>query len=212
MRSSEPSPSPDAASGGRPEPDYLPSNALMLKVVVTGPLAVGKTTFVSTVSEIRSRHTEERMTQAGALIDQLDGYRADGEAAKTHTTVGTDFGRLTLDERMVLYLFGSPGQRRFRVLWDDLVRGALGVLVLVDTSRLEAAFEVMDMVEAADVPYAVGVNRFPTSPVHSLSSVRAALDLSPGTPLISVDARDRDECLDALIAMTRHVLAPLESV
>ncbi|MFJ2651791.1 GTP-binding protein [Streptomyces sp. NPDC087420] len=200
-------PSPLREAPHSPPPARLPENALMLKVVVAGPFAVGKTTFVSAVSEIQSRHTEELMTQAGALVDDLDGVDA-----KTHTTVGTDFGRLTLDDRLVLYLFGSPGQKRFRVLWDDIVRGALGILVLVDTGRLDAAFEVMDMVEAAGLPYVVGVNRFPASPVHSPDDVRAALDLPPGTPVVGLDARDRDACLDALITMTQHVLSPLEMV
>lgn len=194
----EPSPRPG---------DYLPRDALMIKTVIAGPFGVGKTTFVSAVSETRSLHTEERMTEAGALVDDLAGVNE-----KSTTTVGTDFGRLTLDPHLVLYLFGSPGQQRFRLLWEDIAKGALGVLVLVDTRRLDSAFEVMDMVEESGLPYAVAVNRFPDAPEHELDEVRRSLDLSPGTPLVSLDARSKDACLDALIALTQHVLdrSPME--
>jgi len=173
----------------------------MVKAVVAGGFAVGKTTFVSTVSEVPSLHTEGVMTEAGRHVDDLTGV-----AQKTTTTVSADYGRLTIDEHLVLYLFGSPGQERFRVLWDELTRGALGVLILIDTSRIQAAWEVMDMVETRGLPYAVAVNRFPGAPDHPLDEVRKSLDLTPDTPLVSIDARVRDDCLDALFALTRHVI------
>lgn len=190
----------DAPSG---TPAYLPpTDPVLMKLMVSGPFGVGKTTFVRTLSEIPTLHTEETMTAASVPVDDVS--RTPG---KTATTVAVDFGRITLaDGDFVLYLFGTPGQRRFLPLWEDLARGALGALVLVDTRRLADAFDAMDLIEEAGLPYAVAVNRFPDTPPIALDAVRAALDLDPATPLVECDARERAGCVDALIALTEHVL------
>lgn len=172
-----------------------------VKLLLVGPFAVGKTTFVSTMSEIRPLRTEERMTQVGALVDDLSGVED-----KTTTTVAMDFGRLTLSDHLVLYLFGTPGQQRFARLWQDLARGALGALVLVDTNRLDHSFEVMDLLERQGLPYAVAVNHFDGAPVFPEEEVREALDLLPETPLVSCDARDNASSTRALIALVDYLL------
>ncbi|MBD2898562.1 ATP/GTP-binding protein [Spirillospora sp. NPDC000708] len=173
-----------------------------VKILIVGHFAVGKTTYVGTLSEIRPLRTEERMTQAGATVDDLAGVRD-----KTTTTVAMDFGRLTLSDDLVLYLFGAPGQKRFTRLWNDLARGALGALILVDTARLQESFAVMDIVERQGLPYAVAVNRFDGSPEFPDEEVREALDLAPSTPLVTCDARERTSSTHALIALVDHLLA-----
>jgi signal recognition particle receptor subunit beta len=172
-----------------------------VKILIVGHFAVGKTTYVGTLSEIRPLRTEERMTQAGATVDDLAGIRD-----KTTTTVAMDFGRLTLSDDLVLYLFGAPGQQRFTRLWDDLARGALGALILVDTARLKESFAVMDIVEKQGLPYAVAVNHFDGSPVFPDAEVREALDLAADTPLVTCDARDRRSSTEALICLVDHLL------
>jgi uncharacterized protein len=173
-----------------------------VKILIVGHFAVGKTTYVGTLSEIRPLRTEERMTQAGASVDDLAGIRD-----KTTTTVAMDFGRLTLSDDLVLYLFGAPGQQRFTRLWDDLARGALGALILVDTARLKESFAVMDLVEKQGLPYAVAVNHFDGSPEFPEAEVREALDLAPHTPLVTCDARDRTSSTEALISLVDHLLS-----
>jgi uncharacterized protein len=172
-----------------------------VKLLLVGPFAVGKTTFVSTMSEIRPLRTEERMTRVGALVDDLTGAQD-----KTTTTVAMDFGRLTLSDHLVLYLFGTPGQRRFTRLWQDLARGALGALVLVDTDRLERAFDVMDLVEEQGLPYAVAINHFDGAALFPEDEVREALDLLPTTPLVTCDARDDVSSTHALITLVDHLI------
>ncbi|MFJ7274050.1 GTP-binding protein [Kitasatospora sp. NPDC098663] len=172
-----------------------------MKLVVAGPFGVGKTTLIRTLSEIATLHTEEAMTETGRPVDDLAGL-----PEKATTTVAVDFGRLTLPGNLVLYMFGTPGQRRFFPLWQDIARGALGALVLADTRRLADSFEIMDMVEEQGLPYAVAVNCFPDAPVHSIEVLRAHLDLHPTTPLLLCDARERGASLDALIALAEHVL------
>ncbi|MBO8186541.1 GTP-binding protein [Streptomyces spirodelae] len=177
----------------------------LVKLLVAGPFGVGKTTFIRSLSETQPLHTEEVMTRTGALVDDLAGVRD-----KTTTTVAIDFGRLTLPGDLVLYMFGTPGQRRFRPLWQDIARGALGALVLADTRRLADSFEVMDMIEEAGLRYAVAVNSFPDSPQHHPDTLRDHLDLAPDTPLVVCDARSRDQSADALIALVGHVLEALD--
>ncbi|AZS75667.1 ATP-binding protein [Streptomyces lydicus] len=174
------------------------------KILVVGHFAVGKTTFIGTMSEIPPLRTEEIMTQAGAGIDDPKGA-----PNKTTTTVAMDFGRLTLSEKLVLYLFGTPGQQRFVQVWEDMTRGALGALVLVDPQRLDESFPVMDLVEHYGIPYAIAVNRFDGTPAHSLDEIREALDLLPETPVVSCDARDQRSSADSLIALVRYLQSRL---
>jgi signal recognition particle receptor subunit beta len=173
-----------------------------VKILVVGAFGVGKTTLIGSVSEIRPLRTEEKMTVASEGIDSLAGLDD-----KTETTVAMDFGRLTVSDDVVLYLFGTPGQRRFRNLWEGLFDGAAGVLVLVDTRRLDDSFEVLDQLEERpDLPYTVAVNQFPDSPSHTSQQVREALDVLPKTPIVGCDARDRRSSAYALITLVEHGL------
>jgi uncharacterized protein len=172
-----------------------------LKIVIVGGFGVGKTTMVRSVSEIRPLSTEETMTQAGQDVD-----RTNEVADKTTTTVAFDFGRISLDEQMVLYLFGAPGQERFWFLWDRLFSGTLGAVVLVDTRRLEDSWYAIDRLEHHNTPFIVARNNFPGS-THTLDSVREALSLPDDIPIVDCDARDRESAKRVLISLVGHLVA-----
>ncbi|HEU5471092.1 MAG TPA: ATP/GTP-binding protein [Actinophytocola sp.] len=172
-----------------------------LKIVIIGGFGVGKTTMVRSVSEIRPLSTEEVMTQAGLGID-----RTAGVADKISTTVAFDFGRISLSDELVLYLFGAPGQERFWFLWDRLFAGTLGAIVLVDTRRLADSWYSIDRLEHHGTPFIVARNNFP-GPEHSISEVRGALDLPEEIPLIDCDARNRESSKQALITLVHHLYA-----
>ncbi|MER5427524.1 ATP/GTP-binding protein [Streptomyces sp. NPDC002588] len=170
-----------------------------LKIVVVGGFGVGKTTMVRSVSEIRPLNTEETMTSAGETVDDISEIRG-----KTATTVAFDFGRITLDARNVLYLFGAPGQERFWFLWDRLFSGTLGAVVLVDTRRIGDSWYAIDRLERHGTPFVVACNDF-GGPHHSHEEVREALDLDPQVPLIDCDARSRESSRQVLITLVEYV-------
>ncbi|GAA0849459.1 ATP/GTP-binding protein [Streptosporangium amethystogenes subsp. fukuiense] len=169
-----------------------------LKIVIVGGFGAGKTTMVGSVSEIRPLSTEEVMTQASVGIDDASQVRT-----KSTTTVAFDFGRITLNESKVLYLFGAPGQQRFWFVWDQLFAGSLGAVVLVDARRLEDSWYSIDRLEHHRTPFVVAVNRFTDGP--TLDSVREALALSPEVPLIDCDARERSSSKHVLITLIEHL-------
>ncbi|MFJ6579721.1 GTP-binding protein [Streptomyces sp. NPDC091368] len=172
-----------------------------LKILVAGGFGVGKTTLVGAVSEIRPLRTEEILSEAGRPVDDLHGVET-----KTTTTVAMDFGRITLREDLVLYLFGTPGQDRFWFLWDELAQGALGAIVLADTRRLEDSFAAIDYFERRGIPFTVAVNCFEGARRFPAESVRGALDLDPEVELLMCDARDRESVKDVLVAVVQHAL------
>ncbi len=179
-----------------------PTVAQSVKILVVGAFGVGKTTLIGSVSEIPPLRTEETMTVASVGVDSLSGL--DG---KTTTTVAMDFGRITVSQEVVLYLFGTPGQRRFWDLWEGLADGAVGALVLVDPRRIEDSFEVFDQLELrTGMPFAVAVNQFPDAPRYTAEQLRDALDLLPDTPIVSCDARTRESSAGALITLVEHAL------
>jgi len=179
-----------------------PTAAIALKIAIVGPLGVGKTTLVGSVSEISPLTTEEVMSRDAADVDRLAPA-----STKTATTVAMDFGRITVSERVVLYLFGTPGQERFWFLWDGLVNGALGAVVLVDVRRLAESFEVLERLERRGCSFIVAANGFPDAPVYPADVLREALDLPPAVPILNFDARDRSSCRDVLISLARYLLA-----
>ncbi|MDX5563384.1 ATP/GTP-binding protein [Streptomyces sp. ID05-04B] len=186
---------------GRSERGKPPVEPVTLKILVAGGFGVGKTTLVGSVSEIKPLRTEEYLTEAGRPVDDTTGVEG-----KHTTTVAMDFGRITLREDLVLYLFGTPGQERFWFMWDELSEGALGAVVLADTRRLGECFAAVDYFERRSIPFLVAVNCFEGSARYPEQDVRGALDLDDGVPVVLCDARDRRSVRDVLVGVVQHAM------
>ncbi|MET7512256.1 ATP/GTP-binding protein [Streptomyces sp. NPDC005480] len=187
---------------GRSERGKPPVEPVTLKILVAGGFGVGKTTLVGAVSEIKPLRTEELLSEAGRPLDDIRGVEG-----KHTTTVAMDFGRITLREDLVLYLFGTPGQDRFWFLWDELATGALGAVVLADTRRLEDCFAAVDYFERRSIPFVVGVNCFEGSSRYPADAVRQALDLDSDVPVLMCDAREKETVKEVLIGVVEHAMA-----
>ncbi|EWM12595.1 ATP/GTP-binding protein [Kutzneria sp. 744] len=175
-----------------------------VKILVAGGFGVGKTTLVASVSEIPPLSTEELLTEASTGVDDLAGIEG-----KTTTTVALDFGRITISPRLVLYLFGTPGQDRFWFMWDELARGAIGAIVLIDTRRLDTSFAAIDFFERREVPFIVAVNNFDGSHHYEPDEIRSALAIKEGVPIVNADARQRDSSKLALIKLIEHAMTKI---
>jgi signal recognition particle receptor subunit beta len=195
--------------------DYVPSDSTShgavpvlptaIKILVAGGFGAGKTTMVGSVSEIRPFSTEESMTRESVGVDDTSGIEL-----KATTTVAMDFGRISLRDDLVLYLFGTPGQQRFWFMWDELAVGALGAVVLADTRRLADCFPAVDYFERRQIPFIVAVNCFEGTASHDPDDIRVALDLEPGSPVVLCDARSRESAKEVLISLVEHVLMTVE--
>ena len=176
-----------------------------VKILIAGGFGVGKTTMVGAVSEVAPLRTEEYLTVASVGVDDIAGV-----ADKSTTTVAMDFGRITISAGLVVYLFGTPGQERFWFMWNDLVHGALGAVVLADTRRLEGSFGSIDFFESRGIPFVVGVNCFNGRQDRTVPEVREALDLDPNVPILMGDLRQRSVSRDLLLALVDHLMADRE--
>jgi signal recognition particle receptor subunit beta len=177
-------------------PDARP---VALKILIAGGFGAGKTTLVGTASEIRPLRTESSFSEAGRAVDDTTGMDS-----KESTTVAMDFGRITFQSNIVLYLFGTPGQKRFWFMWEGLARGAVGAIVLADTRRLTDCFGAIDFFEQRGTPFVVAVNCFDGAPAYGPTRIRVALDLDPGVPIVMCDVRRRESAIQVLIAIVEH--------
>jgi len=185
--------------GSSPDDGGMP---LAVKILVAGGFGVGKTTFVGAVSEIRPLQTEEVLTEQSVGVDDISGVDR-----KTTTTVAMDFGRLTIRDGLILYLFGTPGQDRFWFMWDELSHGALGAIVLADTRRLADCFPAVDYFENRGLPFIIGVNCFEDGYDYTDGEIREALDLNPRTPVVQCDARRRESAKSVLTSLVKYLIA-----
>ncbi|MEV6341729.1 ATP/GTP-binding protein, partial [Nocardia vinacea] len=184
-----------------PPTTATPQLAASVKILIAGGFGVGKTTMVSSISEVAPLRTEELITEVSTGVDDLSGVEH-----KTTTTVALDFGRITIDRDLVLYLFGTPGQDRFWFLWDELSRGALGAIVIADTRRLDNSFAAVDYFEQRGLTFLVAVNCFDNAPIYTINEVRDALDLDDHIPVMLCDARNRTSSKEVLLNLVQHLI------